>query len=139
MDTNCRSRLHFAAAHFSDRGLFQDSQAEIGETYSTKIKEAIRQLRSGNQAAGGAIPFAVVVEGKVSVTPRGYSGGAFIADATVTLEAIVTKGGEEIPEPGHPFSSGGGASQEDARLKALREAGNNINQLFISRISARAR
>jgi hypothetical protein len=116
-------------------GLQVKSEAEIGENYS----EAIRRLHLGNPDAGAAIPFAVVITGKVSVTPRGFSGGTYVANASVTLTAIVTSDGEAIPEPEHAFSGGGGPSQDAAIQAALRQAGNDINQWFIGRIYERAR
>jgi hypothetical protein len=123
----------------SDYSLSVMSGAEIGETDSTRIAGVIRQLQLVNPAARAAIPFAVVVMGKELVTPLGHSAGAYVANATVILQAIATGSGEMIMEAEHPIGSGGGRSQEDAVRNALREAGNNISQLFIRQIYARAR
>ncbi|MEP7341523.1 MAG: hypothetical protein ABI977_27575 [Acidobacteriota bacterium] len=116
----------------SDYGVDVTLGTELGGTELARIRAAL------DQRATTAIPFAVVVTGKISIVSLGPSQGAHIARASGILRAIVTASSETL-RGNVALVSGGGQTADAALRDASQQAGENLPQLFISQVAARAR
>lgn len=113
----------------TDYGLDVTSGEELPAAELARIRNALAQ--AGQQ--GLRTSFAVVVTGKISVALLGLT-QPYIAEANGALRAIMTNSDETLRATIPPFR-GGGSTQGAARKSALREAGQNIPQIFISQSS----
>lgn len=106
-------------------GLRPISGHEFGDGESARIRAALPRLHAGDASADAAIPFAVVVTGKINSNSIGN-----VIEASLTLRATVIADREILPES---------VSARGFEIRgALREVAANIPELYFRRIAARA-
>ncbi len=121
------------ARNLNEEGVQAISKAELSAVDQRGIVEAFSRFRRGDLAAGESIPYAVIVTGKILITPLGRPDGIDRVEASGYLTAINIKDGQ-TKHRNLPVLRSGGNSPEAARLNILREASDNIPPFFINQV-----
>jgi S1-C subfamily serine protease len=118
----------------SDKNLSVTNGSEVGRAKLAQLERNLQRIIQGELKAGASIPFAVIVEGSISTTPREPEQGIYIAVANGSLRAISTGSGQVIAL--EPISNirGFGKTPEQAAKDALKNVGESISTSFLDKV-----